>query len=340
MIALTTKIEQARSSFAVEAQLFAAANQIDSGLRSAHYFSQAAVALAEHNVLTGVRRRLQIVASSLDQVRALMLTTFDGSFTAHLVSSGSFVIGPADSRSSASLASALAPSSLALTLGDATISPFSFETAIAVQTPGGELPFELAGVTVTIAGRAAPLVAVSPSQVNFCVPQGVSAGEVEVIVTSQAGTVSRGTTTVLPIAPAIFTHNGNGIGEAVAMNASTYSTGPFRVTTESNFGSDRRTRLMIFATGIGGSGSAIGGEGIQIGETEIVNLAQSVTVEARLGDGQLIQLPVEFAGRQGQRVGLDQINVILPWSLSGAGTVELTIIVGGQRSNTASVRIL
>jgi len=37
--------------------------------------------------------------------------------------------------------------------------------------------------------------------------------------------------------------------------------------------------------------------------------------------------------------GLDQINVILIPQLKGAGTVQLTLIVGGQRSNAPTVFI-
>jgi uncharacterized protein (TIGR03437 family) len=37
--------------------------------------------------------------------------------------------------------------------------------------------------------------------------------------------------------------------------------------------------------------------------------------------------------------GLDQINVILIPQLKGAGTVQLTLVVGGQRSNAPTVFI-
>jgi uncharacterized protein (TIGR03437 family) len=37
--------------------------------------------------------------------------------------------------------------------------------------------------------------------------------------------------------------------------------------------------------------------------------------------------------------GLDQVNVVLLPELKGAGNVELTVIVGSQRSNTATVNI-
>jgi uncharacterized protein (TIGR03437 family) len=50
-------------------------------------------------------------------------------------------------------------------------------------------------------------------------------------------------------------------------------------------------------------------------------------------------LAVEYAGVQGLVPGLDQITVVLPSTLKGAGTVQLTLIVGGRRSNAPTVFI-
>jgi len=36
-------------------------------------------------------------------------------------------------------------------------------------------------------------------------------------------------------------------------------------------------------------------------------------------------LPVQYAGAQGTDLGLDQINVLIPQSLNGAGQVSLTV---------------
>ena len=76
-----------------------------------------------------------------------------------------------------------------------------------------------------------------------------------------------------------------------------------------------------------------------VGNNVRANFAESVTVEARLSNGTVFTLPVEFAGEQGVLPGLDQINVILIPQLKGVGNVQLTFIVGGQRSNGPSVFI-
>ena len=59
-----------------------------------------------------------------------------------------------------------------------------------------------------------------------------------------------------------------------------------------------------------------------------------MTVEARTSDGTVFTLPVEFAGAQGTLLGLDQVNVVLVPELRGAGSVQLTLVVNGVRSNT------
>ena len=71
----------------------------------------------------------------------------------------------------------------------------------------------------------------------------------------------------------------------------------------------------------------------------VPNFAESVAVEARTSNGQTLNLPVEFAGAQTGAIGLDQVNVRLIPELRAAGTVELTLIIAGQRSNLATIFI-
>jgi uncharacterized protein (TIGR03437 family) len=131
-------------------------------------------------------------------------------------------------------------------------------------------------------------------------------------------------------------------GAAVVSNGQTNvtlgTTSSFDVLEPQNFGSDKRTRINLFATGI--SASALNSDSsndVSLGEKVRVNFAESVAVEARLSDGRVYNLPVEFAGEQGVLPGLDQITVRLITELRGAGSVQLTLIVNGQRSNAPTV---
>jgi uncharacterized protein (TIGR03437 family) len=340
---LLASIEQAYTTFVFESGSFSTADQMDRGLRAALYFSRAAAALsAEQSLPTGVQNRLQIAAAHLGLVKNLMLPP-DGasSLDSHASVTAAPVIGAADTRSSASFAPTLSPLSLGSILGDAAQSPLAMQTSFATQSASGAFPYELSGVSVTIGGRAAQLLAVSPSRVNFLIPGGLASGTAEVIVTSDAGYVSRGTTNVVAFAPALFAVSGNGAGAGIVLNAATGQQGPFNDVTPQNFGTDKRTRLMIMATGISGGGIANTNvsNDVRVGNSVVENFAESVMIEARLQDGRVFQLPVEFAGRQNTWAGLDQINVVLLPELKGAGSVELTLVSGGQRSNSTTISV-
>jgi uncharacterized protein (TIGR03437 family) len=113
------------------------------------------------------------------------------------------------------------------------------------------------------------------------------------------------------------------------------------VTTQENFGADKRTRLMIFAAGV--VGNAVNFDptnDVSAGGVIIPNLAESVIVEAHTQDGRTYRLPVEFAGGESLIAGLDHINVVLIPELQAAGLVDLTLIVNGQRSNHPTIVIL
>jgi uncharacterized protein (TIGR03437 family) len=136
--------------------------------------------------------------------------------------------------------------------------------------------------------------------------------------------------------PAILLSNGSG----VVFNAGSMKTGPFTVETQDNLGDDKRTRLMIFANGVSSSISTSHASSyINVENQSIANLADSVKVEARTSDGRTFQLPVEYAGSQGAITGLDQINVVLIPELQGAGSVQLTLIVGGYSSNSVAITV-
>jgi len=53
---------------------------------------------------------------------------------------------------------------------------------------------------------------------------------------------------------------------------------------------------------------------------------------------------VQYAGAQGAGApssfyGLDQVNVLLPRSLAGSGTVNVVLTAGGQTANTVTMDI-
>jgi uncharacterized protein (TIGR03437 family) len=137
-------------------------------------------------------------------------------------------------------------------------------------------------------------------------------------------------------APAILTSNGIG----VILNATSMKIGPFDVTSQENLSADKRTRLMVFASGVSSSiDSSHASSYISVDNKMVANLADFVKVEARTSDGSVFQLPVEYAGAQGAIQGLDQVNVVLVPELQGAGAVQMTLIIGSYRSNSVVITV-
>jgi uncharacterized protein (TIGR03437 family) len=171
-------------------------------------------------------------------------------------------------------------------------------------------------------------------------PADVPVGIAEVIVSSQEGYICQGLVSVDRTGSRIMTVNDDDNGVAVATNGQKQTAFTFDVTSPENFSTDKRTRLSFFATGISATAANTDtSNDINVGGNVRPNFAESVSVEARMSNGQVFTLPVEFAGAQGVLPGLDQINVILIPQLQGVGNVQLTLIVGGQRSNAPSVFI-
>jgi uncharacterized protein (TIGR03437 family) len=256
-----------------------------------------------------------------------------------LGSQSSADIGAAETRSSASFAPVLAPSSMGTITGSSSQSPLASGEMTGKPNANGALPFELAGASVSVGGVAANLIYASPSRIDFTVPAGIPSGEAEVIVTSQDGYVSRGVMTIAAFAPGLFTVGGSGAREAIALNSASYTSGAFDLFTPESLSSDKRTRVMLFATGIRAAANWNTGNDVRRADgSTVANLAESVTVEARTNDGRVFNLPVEFAGA-GQFAGLDQLTVRLVQELQGAGQIELTLSIGGQTSNIGTITI-
>jgi uncharacterized protein (TIGR03437 family) len=341
--ALTDDIQQAYNDFASERSLFGnAAAGIETHLSAALLFARANAAVALKTGSTAsVAMHLNRIVSHLAMTEDLMLFGSISAMTADQAVAArariDLVIASATTGYDQQSLGLLAPSSLGSIYGGAE-QPLCDQASLASSYATGPLPFELGGVSVIVGGQAAQLVYVSSSRLAFVVPSDVSLGSAEVIVTSQDGYVSRGTTTISRSVLRIMTSE-DGTGRAMAMNL-TKQTADFDVTTTENLGADKRTRVSLFALGISASAANNDtGNDILVAGNRLPNFAESVVVEGRLTNGQLVSLPVEFAGSQPGLIGLDQVTLRLAPELRGAGTVALTLIVGGQRSNAGTIVI-
>ena len=215
----------------------------------------------------------------------------------------------------ASYRGTLAPDALATIFGTG----LARSTASATLDSAGQLPVELAATRVEVNGEAASLLYVSPTQINFVVPGGIAAGATTLTVRSTDSSNTRAAT--IPIAagaPALFSSDASGKGPGAILNAVTFTGAPFLVETPEN-GGDNRTRLALYGTG--------------------VRHAREVIAAATDSRGQQTELTVEYAGAAPGYFGLDQINVVLPRNLDGAGTVSLRVTADNAASNTVTAQI-
>jgi len=238
------------------------------------------------------------------------------------------VISTGAVESAAAASSAVAPDSLASLYGS------NLAAGIA-QAASQPLPTTLGGVTLTVTdsagtSRPAPLVYVSPGQINFEVPDGTVAGTATFAVTNGSATQTV-SATVQSVAPTLFSMNGAGSGVAAATAVAVQAANPqlqspvqvFQCTSSGcaavpiNLGVDTPIYVTFYGTGIRNRSS-------------LANV--TVTINGT-------SVPVTFAGPSPNYTGLDQVNAQLVLSLRGSGQSNVVLTVDGQTSNTVTIDI-
>ncbi len=146
-------------------------------------------------------------------------------------------------------------------------------TAVGSLQRSFTLPIELGGVTLTIGGAAAGLKSVSRDQITFVVPPGLAPRtEPYPIVINNNGSVVKGTMTLVPTRPDVFTFSEipapNGRARVFNATNRVLTREPFNVTTL-RFRGGRRvpTVLRLFLTGV--QGAAPANFTIRIGNVQI-----------------------------------------------------------------------
>jgi uncharacterized protein (TIGR03437 family) len=174
--------------------------------------------------------------------------------------------------------------------------------------------------------RPAPLYFVSANQINFLVPAATALGLATVAVN---GSLSSKPLTaqvqIAAVAPELFTV-GSGIAAAYADQVApggTQTAVPVFTDQSGNIApapidltQPGAVYLTLFGTGFDATGAG-----------SVVATVQGVSV------------PVTYAGPQGSFPGLDQMNLLLPSSLAGAGVASVYVSVAGQSSNIVFVTI-
>jgi len=161
---------------------------------------------------------------------------------------------------------------------------------------GANLPVQLDGVSVTIAGKPAYVGYVSPEQLNVIAPAGLPLGDAKVSVTSAPGRTGSATSTLRQANPSLFLWEGR---FAVAQH-SDYR--PVGVAEPAKPGEV----ILLYGTGFGATEPATG-----VGELARVTAPLAALPEVRIGG---VRATVEFAGIAPGAAGLYQVNVRVPES--------------------------
>jgi uncharacterized protein (TIGR03437 family) len=130
------------------------------------------------------------------------------------------------------------------------------------------------------------------------------------------------------VAPSIFAVGGTNVAAAVAIRASSNGT---------------QTPVSVFQC-TGGSCSATPIDLGSAGDTVFLTLFGTglrknsgiANTHATVGG---VDAPVAFAGAQGEFGGLDQVNIQIPASLRGRGSVQVVITVDGQNTNIVTINV-
>jgi uncharacterized protein (TIGR03437 family) len=231
-------------------------------------------------------------------------------------------------QSAAAPGIAIAPGSLASLYGQNLATATAQAKSLPLQT-------SLGGVTVSVtdaAGvqRSAPLLYVSPGQINFRLPDNTVSGGAAFAVAGGPAAQSF-TSTVAPVAPALFSMSGTGSGVAAALAVSVQAGNP-----------QLQSPVPVFECGNTGCVSVP----IALGVDQPVYVSfygTGIRNRSSLGNVTVtihgLSVQALYAGPAPDYPGLDQVNIGLPLTLRGSGEVNVVLTVDGQTSNTVTINV-
>jgi uncharacterized protein (TIGR03437 family) len=246
---------------------------------------------------------------------------------------GSVAFGQAPQFTSASVVSAasfaqpVAPGALVSIFGTNL-------AAVTGSAPGQPLPIKLGGTSVTVNGVAAPLLFVSPTQIDLETPSATqicygcsSFPTAAFVVTTAAGSSDSVPVPISLSAPAAFTVDGSGCGRAAADNvALNYSVTPNSASNSAAPGD----YVAIFGTGYGlvyfppPDGSS---------DSKPQQLEQGVGVTLGYNNPPTPYILPNYEGLAPGLVGVDQVNFQIPeWAQQGC---SVPVVINGQTNSPA-----
>jgi len=211
---------------------------------------------------------------------------------------------------------AIAPGEVVVLYGSG-LGPASLAT---YQLANGEVPRSAGGTSVYFNGAPGPVLYASATQVAAIVPFGLTGADTEVYVSYQGQTSAPVSVPVAPAAPALFTANSSGTGQAAAVN----QTGSFNNAANPASAGEY---VFLYATGFGQTNPAGQDGGFTVAPPAGVlplPLLQPVTVTI----GGINATSNYAGGAPGLVQGVMQVTAQIPNGLP-AGNAAVVVKVGG-----------
>lgn len=243
---------------------------------------------------------------------------------------GAYQAAPVTSVSAANYRSVLTPGAMASVFGAHLAT-----TRLAANTT--PLPTVLGDTSVTLRDsqgvtRPCLLFLVSPTQVNYQVPEETALGEALVMVENANGSFTVGKVPIVAVAPGLFTADasGHGLVSGQVLRVRADGTRSYEPITRYDAAQQRFVALPIDL------GPASDQVFLLLYGAGIRRRSALSSVNLTIG-GAAAQ--VLYAGAHPSFVGIDQINVLMPRELAGRGEVQLVLTVDGRAANIVLVSI-
>jgi uncharacterized protein (TIGR03437 family) len=180
----------------------------------------------------------------------------------------------------------------------------------------------LGGISVSVNGNAAPVMFVSPGQVNFQVPWGTTGSSATIVVSVNGGASNSVTVPLKTAGPGIFAY---GAGQAIADNAD------FTLNSPGNPAAAGST-IVVYLTGSG----PVSNQPATGAVTPLAPLSNVVSPASATLGSNTAQIP--FIGLAPSFFGVVQANITIPAGLA-PGNYPLTITINGETSNSATISV-
>jgi uncharacterized protein (TIGR03437 family) len=185
---------------------------------------------------------------------------------------------------------------------------------------GTSIPRSLNGTSVTIGGKATPIIYVSQNQINAQVPVDVPVGPAQVVVTSTVGPSASFPVTVAATAPAIF----------FAPSAAVLKNSDFSLVSATN-PVKAGDVILVYCTGLGQTTPAMStGSLVPATGTAATNAAVTATIGGK-------DATVVYAIASPGFVGLYQVAITVP--TGATGKADIVLKQGSTPSNAVSIPV-